>query len=184
MLPQQFQTLYSKNRQNYNNVKHSSITSIPPKLKTPLALKGSLIKYIERQSKSSVTVQVIHQGWRPLLLNERRSLKLSRKQHAWVREVTLSVHGHPCIYAISIIPLRALKGKWKRLQRLDTQPLGQQLHPKPSIQRQILSTTLLHPTSSHPETTWRRLSSFSYKQRPHKQLLLFEYFLNHFTTSF
>lgn len=62
-------------------------------------------------------------------------LKLKPKQLATVREVTLMGNQQAVVFAHSVIPRRALRGRWHRLARLGNQPLGALLFANPQVKR-------------------------------------------------
>ncbi len=117
--------------------------------------------------------------------SEAKLLGVSPLQKVLLRQVHLMCEDQICVYARSIIPLKTLTGKHRRLKYLRTKPLGEYLFASPGLQRSIVewsrleTGTLLHRIamgeSRHSiQPVWGRRSLFKIDQKP---LLVSEFFL-------
>ena len=117
-------------------------------------------------------VEVLKQRYARAHKNEARLLGIPFRQVALLREVTLYCDSVPVVYARSIIPLKTLTGKQKRLAYLGDRPLGGFLFSCPSVQRDEVQ--LAHLRTVEAETVWGRRSIFRLAGKP---LLVTEIFL-------
>lgn len=130
--------------------------------------RGSLTAYLVALSQRQFKVCVTHQGWHKPTLDESRTLQLPLYQRAWVREVALVGRGQVWVQARSIIPLKTLRGKGRRLRFLGSRSLGSLLFN--GGQRQEMTIRGLSSAHKH----WTRRSRFCYAGQP---LLVQETFL-------
>ena len=107
------------------------------------------------------------------------------RQIALLRQVQLLCGDVVCVYARSIIPLKTLKGRHRRLRFLGDRPLGAYLFANPGLQRnqqQLASIAKkdalfdIATVGSDQDCAqiWGRRSLFTIDE---KQLLVSEYFL-------
>lgn len=117
--------------------------------------------------------------------NEARVLGMRLGARALVREVRLLCDEVPWVFARTVIPLRSLRGRQRRLGRLGTRPLGAVLFADRSMRRDDLEVAQLRGEDallrsaaagfeSLPAEIWGRRSIFRVGGKP---LLVSEFFL-------
>jgi chorismate--pyruvate lyase len=118
-------------------------------------------------------------------LNEAQALGIKPHEHCFIREVHLYCDTQPWVFARTVIPMRTLTGKQRRLSRLGNKPLGAVLFADPAMRRspieiahikpgQTLFETATTPLTSKPKEIWGRRSAFFLNEKP---LLVSEIFL-------
>lgn len=118
-------------------------------------------------------------------------LKIPPYQKVLLRQVQLLCARQVLVYARSIIPLRTLKGRHRRLKHLGNKPLGGILFADPGLRRELqqLATILprdplydiaLSDSSHKSDRIWGRRSLFRLDNNP---LLVSEFFLPALTHS-
>lgn len=95
----------------------------------------SLTRRLQRQSPGNFSVTVLRQTLTRPRRDEAMALGIPHTQLTLVREVILNGDGQPRVFARSVIPLPALRGKLRFLQRLGNRPLGEFLFKNPAIKR-------------------------------------------------
>ncbi len=131
------------------------------------------------------SLRVLSQQWVIPEIDEARILNIPYRQTALLRQVQLLCGDMVCVYARSIIPLKTLKGRHRRLLFLGDSPLGAYLFANPSLQRnqqQLASIAKkdalfdIAPAGSVQDCAqiWGRRSLFAIDQTP---VLVSEYFL-------
>ena len=145
--------------------------------------RGSLTERLIRASQGQFEVKILFQGMGVPRLSEQRALGLPARQRALVREVILSGNKQPWVYARSIIPMKTLTGRLRKLRKLDNRPLGALLFSDPGMTRgPIEISNLLMSEQTVPTTYGRpiqgRRSLFWLDDKP---LLVSEVFLTGFT---
>lgn len=115
-------------------------------------------------------MRLLNQGIEPMRVSEALALGDRVGAMAIVREVELLCEGESCVYARSVIPLKSLKGKQRRLACLGTQPLGAFLFADPNLKRAAVDVLPLDKTRA----AWGRRSLFMVGGYP---LFVSEYFL-------
>lgn len=104
---------------------------------------------------------------------------------ALIRQVQLLCAGQPWVFARTVIPVRTLSGRGRRLAHLGNRPLGAMLFADSRVQRGRLQVARLTPGNAVfasavnglmkvPDDIWGRRSVFHYAGRP---LLVSEIFL-------
>ncbi len=147
--------------------------------------RGSLTQRLRRASAGRFRVCVLRQGWTRPNCDEARILNLRLDAWAWTREVRLLGNEQPWVFARTLIPVRTLRGRGRRLTYLGTHPLGQALFADPSVCRGPVEITRiavgqpLHQQAfaglvESPAAIWGRRSVFRIEGRP---LLVCEMFL-------
>lgn len=117
--------------------------------------------------------------------SEIEALGMRRGSHALIRQVLLHCGGEPWVYARTVIPLRSLRGRLKRLAHLGTRPLGAVLFADPGMHRGVVELACIEPgqalytaATAHlrtrPAAIWGRRSVFTIARKP---LLVSEVFL-------
>lgn len=125
-----------------------------------------------------------HQYAKPQV-DEAQQLRLSRRQHALLREVQLICDGEAAVFAHSVLPRRSLQGEWRTLGRLGNRPLGAALFMNPKVTRTQLEFkklsrqhALYRRAVGHlavkPHAVWARRSIFRLK---HAAIMVTEVFL-------
>lgn len=145
--------------------------------------RGSLTERLIRASKGQFEVRVLFQGMGVPHLSEQRALDLPARQRTLIREVILLGNHQAWVYARSIIPVKTLTGRLRRLRKLDNRPLGALLFSDPGMARgpieisnlsmfeQTVPATCGHPIQGRRSLFW--LDS--------KPLLVSEVFLTGFS---
>ena len=172
-------------------------TAVPERLRSWLFDPRSLTRRLSRRRSQiwhlsqtgAIQVRLLSQRWSPVLPMEREILGLRVRERALVREVLLTCHGTPWVFARSVFPSGCLRGPQRRLARLGEQPLGRLLFGSSRMRRvqvQVGPATndprmlqrcaaALHGT---PPGAWQRSSVFA---REDRALLVSEIFLEAFT---
>ena len=130
-------------------------------------------------------MRVLDQQWIQASADEARLLEIPLRQRVLLRQVQLLCGGHVYVYARSLIPLKTLTGKHRRLGLLGKRPLGAYLFTHPTLQRshqQIARITrkdalfdiACADSRVKCDQIWGRRSLFKIDQKP---LLVSEYFL-------
>ena len=144
--------------------------------------RGSLTRRIQGRCPA-LSVKVVFQGMRRANRDER--FVFSRHTRVLVREVYLYCRHTPVVFAHSVIDARDLRGAWRRLARMGSQPLGAALFADPRIRRYPLRQKKLgrqHELhrqaraglTGAPATLWARRSLFALHKSP---ILVSEVFL-------
>lgn len=158
---------------------------LPPGMADWLLDRGSLTQRLRRACAGRFRVCVLRQGWTRPDRDEARILDLRLDAWAWTREVRLLGDERPWVFARTLIPVRTLRGRGRRLTYLGTRPLGQALFADPGVRRgpveitRITTGQPLHQQAfaglvESPATIWGRRSVFRIEGRP---LLVCEIFL-------
>lgn len=143
---------------------------------------GSLTRRVQDRCPA-LRVKVVFQGMRRANRDER--FVFPRRTRVLVREVYLCCRHTPVVFAHSVIAARDLRGAWRRLARMGSQPLGAALFADPRIRRYPLRQKKLgrhhelHRQASAglpgtPATLWARRSLFALHKSP---ILVSEVFL-------
>jgi chorismate--pyruvate lyase len=118
---------------------------VPVRLKPWLDTRDSLTARILRCCPGDFNVNVLVQCWQRPRQDEARLLGLRRGQLAWVREVLLVCDDKPWVFARTVMPLRSLRGRYRRLLRLGNRPLGSALFGRAAVRRGPLELKPLGP---------------------------------------
>lgn len=148
--------------------------------------RGSLTERLIRASKGQFEVKILFQGMGVPRLSEQRALALPARQRALIREVILLGNHQPWVHARSIIPMKTLTGRLRKLRKLDNRPLGALLFSDPGMARgpiEISNLSMFEPWPSSVPSTYGspvqgRRSLFWLDDKP---LLVSEVFLTGFT---
>ena len=159
---------------------------MPVNLRSWLRDKSSLTQRLILASDKQFHVQVVRQTMGKPFLGEAQLLGTKPHQQALIREVILFGKGQPWVYARSILPVSSLKGRLKRLRKLDERPLGALLFSDPSMRRgplefaalQAAQITIPAELAIFDTLLWARRSVFYVADKP---LLVNEVFLPTFT---
>ncbi len=150
-----------------------------------LSDEGSLTLRLKRYCPNQFSVDVLDEQWVKPDLSEAQLLGVPESQKVLLRQVHLKCGDSICVYARSVIPLKTLQGKHKRLSFLGSKPLGEYLFSNPTLERkriewsQLPAKSTLYKMAIPDETkrggsVWGRRSLFSLDN---KQLLVSEFFL-------
>jgi chorismate--pyruvate lyase len=162
-----------------------SARKLDPEVVSWLADQGSLTSRLIEYCPGQFSVRVLSQLWVSAKADEAKLLDIPIRQRVLLRQVQLLCDETVCVYARSIIPLKTLKGKHRRLLYLGERPLGAYLFANPGLRRnsqQLASIAKKDPlfdiaTSGDYrkiEQIWGRRSLFTID---HKPLLVSEFFL-------
>jgi chorismate--pyruvate lyase len=155
---------------------------VPAQLWDWLLDPDSLTRRLQRACGPRFHVRVLVQGWGSPLAGERRVLGMKRGGRALIREVRLMCGDTPWVFARTVIPVRTLKGRQRRMARLGTRPLGAALFADPGLRRGEVEIARLlpgdgvyeHAVPDSTEAVWGRRSVFTLRDKP---LLVSEFFL-------
>jgi chorismate--pyruvate lyase len=153
---------------------------VPPCWRDWLADRGSLTARLLNLSSGDLEVKVINQGLAVPKRSEQRTLNLSGRRKALIREVILYGSGQPWIYARSVLPLTTLTGRLRKLRHLDNRPLGALLFKDPNMRREAVQVARFKADSLPRQvidmeaSVWGRRSVFRLDEKP---LLVSEVFL-------
>ena len=147
---------------------------------------GSLTDRLIKLSRGDLRVQIINQELQQPRFSEKQMLGLDNRTLALVREVILSGLGQPWVFARSVVPLKTMTGRLRKLKQLDNRPLGALLFNDPTMTREPVqvacfqSSKLLdvHSFDTKINPLWGRRSVFRLDKKP---LLVSEIFLQPFT---
>jgi len=154
-------------------------------MRTWLFNDASLTARLVASCPQRFRVEVLKQHYTRVQRNEARLLGIPLQQYALLREVYLYCGRVRVVYARSIIPLKTLTGKQRRLAFLGERPLGGFLFSCPSMQRgrvqlaSIQSGDPVYARATHAEDAsvdqlWGRRSVFRLDGKP---LIVAEIFL-------
>lgn len=132
-----------------------------------LAINGSLTKALRKASGAPVRARLVHNGPGKTQPDQRQMLGLGAGRQTWLREVWLHAGSavEPCVYAQTRLPLSALRGRLRRITRLGSRPIGQQLfRGKGQVRRESLQVTRL-PLGGAFAGLWARRSVLACGQR-------------------
>jgi len=157
---------------------------IPPKMMGWLMDEQSLTERLITSCSAPFSVKVLKQCWIVPARSEQKLLSIAPRHMVLLRQVILYCGEQPVVFAHSLIPLKTLKGRHRRLGCLNTKPLGKYLFSKPYLKRSALQWSLIKQSSLMHDLiaesnqlqgdVWGRRSLFHLKQ---KKLLVSEYFL-------
>ncbi|RLA11790.1 MAG: chorismate lyase [Gammaproteobacteria bacterium] len=158
---------------------------LDPAVVSWLVDQGSLTRRLMAYCPGQFSVRVLSQQWVTPEIDEARILSIPYRQTALLRQVQLLCGDMVCVYARSIIPLKTLKGRHRRLLFLGDRPLGAYLFANPNLQRNqqqlasIAKKDALFDIATAGNTQdcaqiWGRRSLFTIDEKP---LLVSEYFL-------
>lgn len=158
---------------------------IDPSILAWLTDQGSLTRRLKRRCPQRFAVDVLGMQWTRPDRGEARLLGIPQSQKVLLREVHLRCADELCVYARSVIPLKTLSGRHRRLRHLGDRPLGEYLFASPTLERSRIEWARLTPDNrlfrnalpqsrSMDGTIWGRRSLFRIDHRP---LLVSEFFL-------
>lgn len=179
-----------------NNLKHPGASSwfrstdisarkLDPGVNSWLDDQGSLTARLMDFCPGQFSVRVLSQRWVRPKIDEAKLLNIPPRQTALLRQVQLLCGDTVCVYARSIIPLKTMNGKHRRLRHLGNRPLGAYLFANPGLSRsgqQIARIAKMDPlfeiatsgSDYNCEQIWGRRSLFTIDDKP---LLVSEFFL-------
>jgi chorismate--pyruvate lyase len=162
--------------------------AVPERLRTWLFDPRSLTRRLCRACPGAFHVQVENQCWGRPLEAERELLALALRERVLIREVLLTCHGTPWVFARSVFPRQCLRGPQRRLSRLGQQPLGRLLFGNSRMRRVTVNVQpaetdpamqerCIAALGRAPHDAWQRSSVF---RRGEQALLVSEIFLEAF----
>lgn len=127
--------------------------------------QGSLTRRLTALSDNAFSIRTLAEGWSPLRDEECRALQAPPASVGWVREVLLSGHRQPWVFARSVATREALAADGLDLQTLGERSLGELLFSNPAFSRGAISVCR-YPMNWLPEglrqpDLWARRSCFS-----------------------
>jgi chorismate--pyruvate lyase len=159
--------------------------SLPPRTRASLLDTGSLTARLKARCGPAFHVELLALQDITLDHDLSRLLGLPRGAPAQVREVHLCGAQCRLVFAQSVLPYQSLQGRWRRLLRLGTKPLGQVLFSDRRVRRGELQIACLQPgmrlyqrasagLDAPPAQLWGRRSLFELPRGP---VLVCEFFL-------
>ena len=112
-----------------------SARKLDPGVASWLRDQGSLTRRLVNRCDGQFSVRVLSQQWITPEIEEARLLKIPLRQKALLRQVQLLCDQQVLVYARSVIPLKTIKGKHRRLKYLGDKPLGGYLFANPGLSR-------------------------------------------------
>jgi chorismate--pyruvate lyase len=158
---------------------------LSPTVQSWLLDQGSLTRRLMAFCPGQFSVNLLSQEWRRAEIDEAQLLGIGTRERVLLRQVQLLCDNRIQVYARSIMPLKTLSGKHRRLQYLGEKPLGGYLFANPSLKRNNhhlatiagnnpLFETALSGSDQQCHQIWGRRSLFTID---HKPLLVSEFFL-------
>lgn len=146
---------------------------------------GSLTARLRGCCGERFAVRVLAETPARLAWRDARALGLPVGAPLRLREVYLCCGEEPVVYACSLLPLAAARGRWRGLMRLGSRPLGELLFAHPDVRRGPMALGRLRPGSiAHralsrglavpPGVVWGRRSQFAL---PGAAVVVCEFFL-------
>lgn len=155
---------------HFAKIDKTALARVPRAFHHWIADQSSLTQRLIALSSDQFKVRLLNQGVEPMQVSEALALGDRIGAMAIVREVELLCEGQACVYARSVIPLKSLKGKQRRLASLGTQPLGAFLFADPKLKRAAVDVLPLDKSRKG----WGRRSLFMVGGYP---IFVSEYFL-------
>lgn len=164
---------------------HSS-PSLPMSTRRWLLDKGSLTTRLIKSSQGDFKVVVLKHEWQRPRQSEVNLLTMRPRENAIIREVLLMCNGEPWVFARSIIPASAIKGRLRRLRKFSDSSLGAMLFSDTSMRRKPFQIIRINGQSkqlpiqcqSEATTFWGRRCRF---ELAGKAIMVSEIFLPKFT---
>jgi chorismate--pyruvate lyase len=162
-----------------------SARKLDPEVISWLGDQGSLTSRLMDFCPGQFSVRVLSQRWVKPKIDEAKLLDIPFRQTVLLRQVQLLCGETVCVYARSIIPLKTMTGKHRRLRYLGNRPLGAYLFANPDLRRdrqQLARIAKKDPlfkiatsdSDQSCEQIWGRRSLFIIDDKP---LLVSEFFL-------
>ncbi len=165
-------------------------SKISPHLHTWLFDSTSLTLRLQTHCQQQFLVEVVEEKWEQPQAAEQQALHSTHAPPARIRHVYLHCREQTWVFARTVIPQHTLTGKYRCLETLGTQPLGEVLFSFHALQRTeievacLSSEELLYRLASvdlqpKPLKLWARRSIFYLPED--KPLLVHEVFLPNMT---
>jgi len=136
---------------------------------------GSLTRRLTDLADGDFAVQVRHEHWQPLREDECAALGVAQHHQGWIREVILTGHNVPWVFARSAAAQRTLPGGALDLGAVGNRALGELLFCAPGFPRSALELCPYPPEYLPPElretSLWTRRSCFG---QDHARVLVAE----------
>lgn len=148
--------------------------------------QGSLTKRIQQVCTQGFNVGVLTHQFIVAPESALDSLQLNTGDRVLHREVLLCDGGEPLVFACSLLPEKALQGRFAALCNMGSQPLGHWIFKEPALQRGTMQITHLQGDSElferltlykadRPGRLWGRKTLFTGAKHP---FLVSEFFLH------
>jgi len=125
---------------------------------------GSLTRRLSDLANGHFAVHVHHEDWQPLRPDESTMLDVTQDHRGWIREVILTGHGEPWVFARSVAAQRVLPGRDLDLGKVGRRALGELLFRPPGFSRSSLELCQYPPEHLPHELReadlWARRSCF------------------------
>lgn len=141
----------------WQNIHCFCYKQVPYEIRRWLSFPGSMTKKMRAISREGVHVNILKHGWGKLTPSEQDSLQ-SKQTTVVVREIEMLSGNEVWMVARTAMPPDSLLGKWRRLQRLGTKPLGDLLFKDPQLKRSPFEFQLLRQKNGLD--IWARRSIF------------------------
>jgi chorismate--pyruvate lyase len=168
---------------NWRSYTRTPVATMPQALQNWLLDRGSLTQRLTDISGGEFRVEILNQQMAFPKLSDIKILGIPYRQKALIREVILYGRNEPWVYARSVIPIKTLTGRLRRLRKLDNSPLGALLFRDITMQRGEMQIACIPARSRHlpsqlpidkNDILWGRRSAFYLDNKP---LLVSEMFL-------
>lgn len=158
---------------------------LPHKVRACMGERNSLTRLLKRSCGGQLQVELTSQSRERPATDEARALDLRAGEYALIRQVFLRCNGEPWVYGRTVVPLRTLRGRRRRLAHLGDRPLGEVLFSADAMPRgtvefaQVPAGASLFALATRgvaapPPWLWGRRSLFRMNHQP---LLVVELFL-------
>jgi chorismate--pyruvate lyase len=161
-----------------------AVRRLDPAITSWLLDQDSLTRRLQNRCQGQFSVRVLSQQWVRPEIEESRLLGLPLRQKSLLRQVQLVCDNRVLVYARSIIPLKTLRGRHRRLRYLGNKPLGGYLFANPTLSRNQQRLATIHSKdplfaialadNKNCTQIWGRRSLFTING---KSLLVSEFFL-------
>lgn len=162
-----------------------SRTELPPMVQSCMSERSSLTRLLKRACGGRFQVELASQSRGRPAGDEARALDLRPGEYCLIRQVFLRCDGDPWVYGRTVVPLRTLRGRRRRLAHLGNRPLGEVLFSADSMPRgtvefaripndDSLFGLAMRGAAATPPWLWGRRSLFRLHKHP---LLVIEIFL-------
>src|SRR5579872_6903802 len=93
----------------------NQMQKIPQRLRHWILHSGSFMQRLQQQGVKNAEVQVLQTSWCVPEYSERKALRISARQFAWVREVLIASGDQYWMFARTVFPQQTLTGAERQL---------------------------------------------------------------------
>lgn len=145
--------------------------AVAPALLSWLLDSNSTTQRFKNEYGQIFQVHILNHQWQRPNISESNILDLPSRINCLTREVALTHENKIWMYARSIFPMQALRGKWQQLKKIGNQSLGSLIHKNCLLERSKFEIALIKPghkdyqlatqnIATPPNQLWGRRSLF------------------------